>query len=243
MGCKPEYSRCHDNDRCSGDGRNGDVTAFFWGRMMTNELMMQVDGNPCRGCVSNFLDDQDREGRDWDQEDDLLPWYEVYPDVAAQAVAPGREPGVPQRIRLVWNAHQPPRCFDSRIQWREWFALRSGVYSPCVDCTPDFRARMGAMYRCERPEVIFVRDTRTDEVFGLSGEDPHYARVLLGLALAPGMEIIGRTVEYTEVWQRLLKMVRRRAHRDVQWAIDVWQKRYRSCRAAGNREENTGAEQ
>lgn len=131
------------------------------------------------------------------------------------------------RTRTTWTAHVAPQCFGDTEKWQEWFALRSGAYSPCVDCSPAFRAEMQAACRCERPEVVFLVDTETREVEGLAADDPRYARLLLGMVPARGMVVTGRTVEMTPMWMRLLQHIRRRAHRDVQGAIDIWMRRYR----------------
>lgn len=131
------------------------------------------------------------------------------------------------RARTTWTAQVAPRCFEDAEKWQEWFALRSGAHSPCVDCSPAFRNEMQAACRCERPEVVFVIDSKTREIEGLCADDPRYARLLLGMVPAPGSVVTGRGIEMTPTWLRLLQHVRRRAHREVQRAIDIWLRRYR----------------
>ena len=136
------------------------------------------------------------------------------------------------RKRCAFPLHQTPRCFESDRQWEDWLSVRVGAASPCEDCTPDYHQRMHVMTKCGHPEVIFAYDSRSGEVFGINSQDPRYARILLGLKIAPGITVIGQTVTYSESWLRLLKRVRRRAHREVKWAIDIWQRRYRAHQQA-----------
>lgn len=58
-----------------------------------------------------------------------------------------------------------PKCFDSQQQYDEWHNVATSVYhykhdrvTPyCVDCTPEYAARMREAGRCEHPDVIFYR--------------------------------------------------------------------------------------
>jgi len=78
--------------------------------------------------------------------------------------------------------------------------------------------------RCERPEVVFVIGRQTREVEGIVADDPRYARLLLGLALT-NADVIGRHIEQTEEWARLLRIMRDRAHATTKRAIDMWLKK------------------
>lgn len=127
-----------------------------------------------------------------------------------------------ERSRNHWK--RMPKCWDDEQAWADWKHVRQGARSPCADCTPEYRTQMRNQLRCERPEVVFVRDVE-GQVTGMCGDDPAYARVLMGLVPMRGVEIIGRTIERTEQWIALLKFVRRRAHRDVVRAIDIWMRR------------------
>jgi hypothetical protein len=91
---------------------------------------------------------------------------------------------------------------------------------------------MQAELRCERPEVIFVIDRETREIEGVVAEDPRYARIVLGMS-ASKCDVLGRTVETTDTWAALLEHVKRRAHKDVKRAIDMWMHRRR--KADGNK--------
>jgi hypothetical protein len=91
---------------------------------------------------------------------------------------------------------------------------------------------MQAELRCERPEVIFVVDRETREIEGVVAEDPRYARIVLGMALSK-CDVLGRTVEPTDTWAALLEHVKRRAHKDVKRAIEMWMHRRR--KADGNK--------
>lgn len=130
------------------------------------------------------------------------------------------------RARIQWPPDRKPKCYDTLHDWHEWLSVKSGAWSPCADCTPCHRARMQAELRCERPEVIFVIDRETREIEGVVADDPRYARLVLGMALSK-CDVLGRTVETTDTWAALLEHVKRRAHKDVMRAIDMWMHRRR----------------
>ena len=132
------------------------------------------------------------------------------------------------RARIQWPPDRKPKCYDTLHDWHEWLSVKSGAWSPCADCTPCHRARMQAELRCERPEVIFVIDRETREIEGVVAEDPRYARLVLGMALSK-CDVLGRTVETTDTWAALLEHVKRRAHKDVKRAIDMWMHRRRKA--------------
>ena len=136
------------------------------------------------------------------------------------------------RARIQWSPDRKPKCYDTLHDWHEWLSVKSGAWSPCADCTPCNRARMQAELRCERPEVIFVVDRETREIEGVVAEDPRYARLVLGMAVSK-CDVLGRTVETTDTWAALLEHVKRRAHKDVKRAIDMWMHRRR--KADGNK--------
>jgi hypothetical protein len=136
------------------------------------------------------------------------------------------------RARIQWSPDRKPKCYDTLHDWHEWLSVKSGAWSPCADCTPCHRARMQAELRCERPEVIFVVDRETREIEGVVAEDPRYARIVLGMALSK-CDVLGRTVEPTDTWAALLEHVKRRAHKDVKRAIEMWMHRRR--KADGNK--------
>lgn len=132
------------------------------------------------------------------------------------------------RARIQWSPDRKPTCYDTLHDWHEWLSVKSGAWSPCADCTPCHRARMQAELRCERPEVIFVVDRETREIEGVVAEDPRYARIVLGMALSK-CDVLGRTVEMTDTWVALLEHVKRRAHKDVRRAIEMWMRRRRKA--------------
>ena len=78
--------------------------------------------------------------------------------------------------------------------------------------------------RCERPEVIFTVSRETREIEGIVADDPRYARLLMGLALT-NADVIGRQIERTDEWARLLRIIRERAHARTKKAIDIWLRR------------------
>lgn len=132
------------------------------------------------------------------------------------------------RARIQWSPDRKPKCYDTLHDWHEWLSVKSGAWSPCADCTPRHHARMQAELRCERPEVIFVIDRETREIEGVVAEDPRYARLVLGMALSK-CDVLGRTVETTDTWAALLEHVKRRAHKDVKRAIEMWMHRRRKA--------------
>lgn len=136
------------------------------------------------------------------------------------------------RARIQWSPDRKPKCYDTLHDWHEWLSVKSGAWSPCADCTPCHRTRMQAELRCERPEVIFVIDRETREIEGVVAEDPRYARLVLGMAVSK-CDVLGRTVETTDTWAALLEHVKRRAHKDVKRAIEMWMRRRR--KADGNK--------
>lgn len=135
------------------------------------------------------------------------------------------------RTRVQWRIEPPPKCFTTD-EWQEWWAARAGAYSPCQDCTPQYRQQMRDALRCERPEVIFVLHPATGETEGIVAEDPRYARLLMGLSISRAA-ITGRAIEMTETWAALLRHVQGRAHAETKHAIDVWLKRWK--RANGDK--------
>lgn len=123
-----------------------------------------------------------------------------------------------------WTEHEKPRCFDSMEDWREWLEVRSGAWSPCQDCTPSYRATMRDALRCDRPEVIFIEDRATREVEGVTVDDPRFARLLAGLPVGRNWQVMGRTIERTPAWTRLMEIASKRAHLDVKRAYRIWLK-------------------
>lgn len=132
------------------------------------------------------------------------------------------------RARIQWSPDRKPKCYDTLHDWHEWLSVKSGAWSPCADCTPCHRARMQAELRCERPEVIFVIDRETRDIEGVVAEDPRYARLVLGMTVSK-CDVLGRTVEPTDAWAALLEHVKRRAHKDVKRAIEMWMRRRRKA--------------
>lgn len=82
--------------------------------------------------------------------------------------------------------------------------------------------------RCERPEVVFVIGRESREVEGIVADDPRYARLLMGFALT-NADVIGRHIERTEEWERLLRIIRERAHARTKKAIDIWLRKARKA--------------
>lgn len=133
------------------------------------------------------------------------------------------KPRAPKSSSKVWNLANRPACFDSADSWADWLAERNGAHSPCEDCTPEFKRGAIGRMRCSRPETVFMR-AADGEVFGVSADDPRFARILLGMEVY-GAELVGRGIERTERWTRLLRLIERRAHPAVKRAIALWERR------------------
>lgn len=117
---------------------------------------------------------------------------------------------------VVWRASKKPRCFTSVEQWLSWFEVKSDARSPCVDCTPAFKARMVKARRCDRPETLFVRNA-AGEPEGVSADDPRFARML---------EVGAERPEGRSRWARLLRRIQPRGCKTVRRAIDEWLRRH-----------------
>ena len=70
-----------------------------------------------------------------------------------------------------------PACFDSDEDFAIWqeLAYISKTYDPrnyCLDCTPEYKARMESEGRCAHPEVEFkpVHAGTETEIAGFRGE-------------------------------------------------------------------------
>lgn len=55
------------------------------------------------------------------------------------------------------NEYQYPHCFESKEKYKDWrkLAIDSGLRSLniCVDCSPEYQAKMVAVGRCHSPSV------------------------------------------------------------------------------------------
>jgi hypothetical protein len=61
------------------------------------------------------------------------------------------------------NTRAQPDCFTDE-EWatwsvaaRSWFAKPPADHFACIDCTPEFKARMLLEGRCSWPDVVFVQ--------------------------------------------------------------------------------------
>lgn len=124
-----------------------------------------------------------------------------------------------------WDGDKPPKCWAGGVAlWRAaWGERGKSVFSPCHDCTPEYREAMKAQLRCSRPEVIFFRSTDGD-VEGVCADDPRYARALLGISI-PRMERISPLPVISKQWRDLMDYIEKRAHAKVRAAIRIWKKR------------------
>ena len=84
--------------------------------------------------------------------------------VDRSAPAPARHsvPQIPRSAESIDRAllDQPASwaCFPSAWHLAAWRAEAGERLAPCVDCLPDFQARMARLHRCRHPEVLFVEE-------------------------------------------------------------------------------------
>ena len=71
-------------------------------------------------------------------------------------------PQIPRRAETIDRAllDRPAdwACFPSAWHLAAWRAEAGEHLAPCVDCLPDFQARMQRAHRCRHPEVLFVEE-------------------------------------------------------------------------------------
>lgn len=84
--------------------------------------------------------------------------------VDRSAPAPARHsvPQIPRSAESIDRAllDQPASwaCFPSAWHLAAWRAEAGERLAPCVDCLPDFQARMQRLHRCRHPDVLFVEE-------------------------------------------------------------------------------------
>ena len=82
--------------------------------------------------------------------------------VDTSALAPARHsiPQIPRSAETIDRAllDQPASwaCFPSAWHLAAWRAEAGERLAPCVDCLPEFQARMVRLHRCRHPEAVFV---------------------------------------------------------------------------------------
>ena len=83
-------------------------------------------------------------------------------DTSAPAPARHSIPQIPRRAETIDRAllDQPAEwaCFPSAWHLAAWRAEAGEHLAPCVDCLPDFQARMQRLHRCRHPDVIFIEE-------------------------------------------------------------------------------------
>lgn len=83
--------------------------------------------------------------------------------------------------------------------------MRSGVQSPCVDCSRQHQAKMLDQGLCERPDVLFL--TAKGETQGLGNEEYGYVQAL-------------RATPYTR--QTAIRLMQANPKRTVRQEIEMW---------------------
>lgn len=84
--------------------------------------------------------------------------------VDRSAPAPARHsiPQIPRSAETIDRAllDQPAEwaCFPSAWHLAAWRAEAGERLAPCVDCLPDFQARMVRLHRCRHPDVLFIEE-------------------------------------------------------------------------------------
>ncbi len=73
------------------------------------------------------------------------------------------------RLRAAGANAPTPACFPSDSDWREYEVLSANARfgsrarkqplgaNPCLDCTPEYQARMLAAGKCAHPETVFIK--------------------------------------------------------------------------------------
>lgn len=83
-------------------------------------------------------------------------------DTSAPTSARASVPQIPRSAETIDRAllDQPASwaCFPSAWHLAAWRAEAGERLAPCVDCLPEFQARMQRQHRCRHPEVIFVEE-------------------------------------------------------------------------------------
>lgn len=83
-------------------------------------------------------------------------------DTSAPVSARSSVPQIPRSAESIDRAllDQPAEwaCFPSAWHLAAWRAEAGERLAPCVDCLPDFQARMARLHRCRHPEVLFVEE-------------------------------------------------------------------------------------
>lgn len=83
-------------------------------------------------------------------------------DTSASAPARPSVPQMPRSAETIDRAllDQPAEwaCFSSAWHLAAWRAEAGERLAPCVDCLPDFQARMERAHRCRHPDVIFIEE-------------------------------------------------------------------------------------
>ena len=88
----------------------------------------------------------------------------LFTTVDTSAPAPARHsvPQIPRSAETIDRAllDQPASwaCFPSAWHLAAWRAEAGEHFAPCVDCLPDFQARMQRLHRCRHPDVIFIEE-------------------------------------------------------------------------------------
>jgi len=83
-------------------------------------------------------------------------------DTSAPAPARPSVPQIPHRAETIDRAllDRPAdwACFPSAWHLAAWRAEAGEHLAPCVDCLPDFQARMQRLHRCRHPDVLFIEE-------------------------------------------------------------------------------------
>lgn len=122
-----------------------------------------------------------------------------------------------------WSPARMPACYSDPVAWRMWCADRRGLKAPCTDCTPEHRDRMHAQGRCERPETLFVVDTQSGDLVGITADSDEYADLLLG-KLRRRLPVWPWCDDSAE-WRARIGEASERAHKATRRAIVVWMRR------------------
>lgn len=120
----------------------------------------------------------------------------------------------------MWSRSRKPACFDTLADWHYWLEAGIGKSSPCASCTPQYKERMCAVKRCQRPEVVFVVIPNSGDLVGITSDHRDYSRYIkgdMGTALR-----VYPWPENTKPWRARIRVALSYACRPAQYEMKRW---------------------
>ena len=105
----------------------------------------------------------------------------------------------PRKVLSYEYGESHPDCFNSSKQYRDYVWLMRGASEPkdtgvCLDCSPEYKARMMAEGRCEHPETKFViwrGITGEYEQIGISDKSKYWKKMFKHVNILSEEELNG----------------------------------------------------